>query len=171
MFHIVFAPYTQNSIFPMQVIYRRFIQVSNRKPEIKETSSRGMTVPSSMTRVLSGKEMCRTRPETVTYSPPAFRSSGTKYSMVASGRSGRWVMSVARRRFSSSASCASSSRLSAVSRAVSPRRLVARQRGKRRELCGSVEHRHLRMVLRDVVRQVNDVIVGGHFTNSFAKHQ
>ena len=37
------------------------------------------------------------------------------------------------------------------------RRFVARQRGKRRELCGSVEHRHLRMVLRDVVRQVDDV--------------
>ena len=51
------------------------------------------------------------------------------------------------------------------------RRLVARQRGKRRELCGSVKHRHLRMVLRDVVRQVDDVVVGGHFTSSFAKHQ
>lgn len=40
------------------------------------------------------------------------------------------------------------------------RRLVARQRGKRRELCGPFAERHLRMVLRDVVRQVDDVIVG-----------
>ena len=168
MFHIVFAPYTQNSIFPMQVIYRRFIQVSNRKPEIKETSSRGMTVPSSMTRVLSGKEMCRTRPEMVTYAPPAFRSSGTKYSTVTSGRSGRRAMSAARRRFSSSASCASSSRLSAVSRASFPyRRLVARQRGKRRELCGPVAERHLRMVPRNVVRQVNGCHLL-HFLGAFS---
>ena len=40
------------------------------------------------------------------------------------------------------------------------RRLVARQRGKRRDLCGPFAERHLRMVLRDVVRQVDDVIVG-----------
>ena len=40
------------------------------------------------------------------------------------------------------------------------RRLVARQRGKRRELCGSVVLRHLRMVPRDVMRQADDVIVG-----------
>ena len=33
------------------------------------------------------------------------------------------------------------------------RRLVARQRRKRRELCGSVKHRHLRMVPRNVVRR------------------
>ena len=83
-------------------------------------SSRPMTVLSSITRTLSGTEMCRTRPVTDTYAPPAFRSSGTKYSAVASGQSGRRVIIAARRRFSSSASCEESSRLSEVSRAVSP---------------------------------------------------
>lgn len=39
-------------------------------------------------------------------------------------------------------------------------RLAARQCGKRRELCGSVAERHLRMVLGNVMRQVNDVIIG-----------
>ena len=43
-----------------------------------------MTVPSSITSVFSGTEMCRTRPVTVTYAPPDFRSSETKYSMVLS---------------------------------------------------------------------------------------
>ena len=112
-----------------------------------------------MTSVIFATEMCRIRPVTVTYAPPAFRSSGTKYSMVTSGRSGRRAMSATRRRFNSAASCASSSRLSTLSRAVPYRRLVARQRGKRRELGGPFAERHLRMVSRDVVRQVNDVIV------------
>ena len=133
----------------------------NISPVIETISSMGISVPSSMTRTFSETEICRTRPVTETYAPPDFRSSGTKYSIVTSGRSGRWAISAERRRFSSSASCASRSRLSEVSRAVSPTDcLAARQRGKRRELCCSVVHRHLRMVLRDVVRQVNDVIVG-----------
>ena len=79
-----------------------------------------MTVPSSMTKVFSGTEMCRTRSVTVTYVPSAFRSSVMKYSMVASGRSDRWTMSAARRRFSYSVSCASSSRFRTVSRSISP---------------------------------------------------
>ena len=92
-----------------------------KSPPVSETmASSGTTVPSSMTRTFSETEMCRTRPVTVTYAPPAFRSSGTKYSMVASGCSGRRAMSAAKRRFSSSASCGSSSRLSVVSRAVFP---------------------------------------------------
>jgi len=32
-----------------------------------------------MTSVFSGTEMCRTRPVTVTYAPPAFRLTGTKW--------------------------------------------------------------------------------------------
>jgi len=80
--------------------------------------------------------------------------------MVTSGRSFSRAARSVRRRFSSSASCEESSRLSTVCRAGFPyRRLVARQRGKRRELCGSVVHRHLRMVLQDVVRQADDVII------------
>jgi len=46
-----------------------------------------------MTGVFSGTEMFRTTPVTVTYAPPDFRSSGTKYSIVTSGRSGRRAMS------------------------------------------------------------------------------
>ena len=53
---------------------------------------------------------------TGTYAPPAFRSSGTKYSTVTSGRSDRCSMMAASCRFSSSASCASSSRFRAASR-------------------------------------------------------
>ena len=61
-----------------------------------------MTVPSSVTGVFSGTEMCRTRPITVTYAPPAFRASGTKYSMAASGRSFSRAARSARRRFNPS---------------------------------------------------------------------
>jgi len=127
----------------------------------ESTSSIGITVPSSMTRTLSAMEMCRTTPVTVTYAPPDFRSSGTKYSMVTSGRSFSRVARSVRRRFSSSASCGSSSRLLPVSRAVSPyRRFVARQRGKWREQRGTVEH-HIRSyrVLRIVLKRVNEVSV------------
>ena len=61
----------------------------NAASVIETISSRGIAVPSARVRVLSGTEMCRTRPVTVTYAPPAFRLSGTKYSTVTSGRSGR----------------------------------------------------------------------------------
>jgi len=105
---------------PLTVIFPTFIQISNGNPEIVAMSSRAMTAPSSMTSVFSGTEMCRTRPVTVTYAPPAFRSSGTKYSTVTSGRSFRRAARSVKRRSSSAASCGSSSRLSAVSRAVSP---------------------------------------------------
>ena len=71
-----------------------------------------MTIPSSMTRTLPGTEICRPRPVTETYVPTAIRSLGTKHSAVTSGRSDRGAMSAARRWLSSSASCASSSRLS-----------------------------------------------------------
>ena len=94
-----------------------------------------------------------------------------KHPTAAPGRSFSRAARSARRRFSSSASCASSSRLSAVSRAVSPRRLVARQRGKRRELCGTAMHRHLRMVPRDVVRQIDDVGVGRLHFITFSKRK
>ena len=71
-----------------------------------------MTIPSSMTRTLPGTETCRPRPVTETYVPTAIRSLDTKHSAVTSGRSDRGAMSAARRWLSSSASCASSSRLS-----------------------------------------------------------
>ena len=57
----------------LTVIYPTFIQISNGNPEIVAMSSRAMTAPSSMTRVFSGTDMCRTRPVTVTY---AHRLSG-----------------------------------------------------------------------------------------------
>lgn len=63
----------------LTVIYPTFIQISNGNPEIVAMSSRAMSTPSSMTRTFSETEMCRTRPVTVTYAPPAFRSSGTKW--------------------------------------------------------------------------------------------
>ena len=101
------------------------------------------------------------KPGTETYAPPAFRSSGTKYSMVASGRSFSRAARSGRRRFNAAASCEESSRLSAVGRTGFPCcRLVARQRGKRREPRGPVAERHLRMVPRDVMRQADDVVVG-----------
>ncbi|MBR4663358.1 MAG: hypothetical protein IKO93_05745 [Lentisphaeria bacterium] len=74
----------------------------NISPAAETISSCGMTVPSSVTGVFSGTEMCRTRPITVTYAPPAFRASGTKYSMAASGRSFSRAARSARRRFNPS---------------------------------------------------------------------
>ena len=42
-------------------------------------SSIGMTSPFTNATILSAMEMFRTTSVTVTYAPPAFRSSGTKY--------------------------------------------------------------------------------------------
>ncbi len=145
----------------LSALRRQSESVPAVQKSMETISSSGITVPSSMTRTLSVMEMCRTTPVTVTYAPPDFRSSGTKYSMVTSGRSFSRAERSVRHRFSSSADCASSSRLSAVSRAVSPyRRLAARQRGKRREQRGTVEH-HIRSyrVLRIVLKRVNEVSV------------
>ena len=81
---------------PRHVEDRKFSTAQNTT---ESTSSIGITVPSSMTSVLSGTELCRTRPVTVTYAPPDFRSSGTKYSMVTSGRSFSRAARSVRRRF------------------------------------------------------------------------
>lgn len=44
-----------------------------------------MISPVSIVTILSAEEMFFTAPETVRYSPPCFRSSGTKYRMVTCG--------------------------------------------------------------------------------------